>query len=78
MPSKKPQFVIRGDKEIFDKICYIASENERSGTQEIIYLIKERIKEYEAKHGKLIVEEDGTVHPETTYKVEISSTLKSG
>jgi hypothetical protein len=78
MPSKKPQFVIRADKEIFNKIGYIASENERSGTQEIVYLLKEHISKYEAKHGKLIVEEDGTVHPDTTYKVGKSSTSKIG
>ena len=35
MPSKKPQFVIRAEQEILDKIAYIASENERSSTQEI-------------------------------------------
>jgi len=77
MPSKKPQFVIRGDKEIFDKICYIASEHERSGTQEIMYLIKERIKDYESIHGTLIIENDGTIHPDITMMGK-SSTLKSG
>ena len=43
MPSKKPQFVIRADKEIFDKIAYIAKENERSATQEIVYMLKQKI-----------------------------------
>ena len=40
MPSKKPQFVIRAEKEVFDKIAYIAKENERSATQEIVYMLK--------------------------------------
>ena len=44
MPSKKPQFVIR---------AYIESENERSSTQEIVYLIKQRIKSYEQEHGEI-------------------------
>lgn len=53
MPSKKPQFVIRAEQEILDKIAYIASENERSSTQEIAYLIKQRIKSYEQEHGEI-------------------------
>lgn len=61
MPSKKPQFVIRTEKEILSKIAYIASENERSSTQEIVYLIKQHIKDYEDKNGKLLVDEDGNI-----------------
>lgn len=57
MPSKKPQFVIRAEQEILDKIAYIASENERSSTQEIVYLIKQRIKSYEQEHGEIQIEE---------------------
>ncbi|MCI6139657.1 MULTISPECIES: Arc family DNA-binding protein [Clostridium] len=53
MPSKKPQFVIRAEQEILDKIAYIESENERSSTQEIVYLIKQRIKSYEQEHGEI-------------------------
>ena len=51
MPSKKPQFVIRADKEVFDKIAYIAKQNERSATQEIVYMLKQKISAYEAIHG---------------------------
>ncbi|MDO4278117.1 MAG: Arc family DNA-binding protein [Lachnoclostridium edouardi] len=58
MPSKKPQFVIRTEKEILDKIAYIAHENERNSTQEIVYLIKQRIKSYEKEHGEIIIEEE--------------------
>ena len=57
MPSKKPQFVIRADKEIFDKIAYIARENERSATQEIVYMLKQNISAYEAIHGEIKIEE---------------------
>lgn len=56
MPSKKPQFVIRADQEIFDKIGYIAKENERNTTQEIVYLIKQRIKQYESTYGEIPLE----------------------
>lgn len=61
MPSKKPQFVIRTEKDILAKIAYIGKENERNSTQEIIYLIKQRIKEFESINGNLIVAEDGSV-----------------
>ncbi|WP_082431288.1 Arc family DNA-binding protein [[Clostridium] symbiosum] len=53
MPSKKPQFVIRADKEVLEKIAIIADENERSATQEIVYLIKQRIKSWEIEHGEI-------------------------
>lgn len=53
MTSKLPQFVIRTDKETIEKIKYIANENERSATQEIVYMIKQRIKSYEAINGKI-------------------------
>ena len=57
MPSKKPQFILRADKEVFDKISYIANENERSANQEIIYMIKQKIASYEAIHGEIKIEE---------------------
>ena len=57
MPSKKPQFVIRTEHEVLDKIAYIARENERNSTQEIVYLIKQRIKSYEQEHGEIQIEE---------------------
>lgn len=56
MPSKKPQFVIRTDNETLEKIKYIAKENERSTTQEIIYLVKQEIKKYEAEKGEIPIE----------------------
>lgn len=57
MPSKKPQFNIRADKELFDKITYIAKENERSANQEIVYLIKQRINAYESINGEIKLED---------------------
>ena len=60
MPSNKPQFVIRADQSIIDKIKYIAEQNERSATQEIVYLIKKEIAEYEREKGEIIIEQDET------------------
>lgn len=53
MPSKKPQFVIRTEQEVLDKLAYIAEQHERSSTQEIVYLIKRHIKAYESEHGEI-------------------------
>lgn len=51
MPSNLPQFIIRTDQTTLEKIKYIAKEQERSGSQEIVYLIKEEIKRYEEENG---------------------------
>lgn len=65
MPSNKPQFVIRADQHIIDKIKYIAEKNERSATQEIVYLIKREIEHYENERGEIIIEleNDSTRNP---------------
>ena len=57
MPSKLPKFNIRTEQAIFDKISYIAEKNERSANKEIVYLIKKRIKEYEAQYGTIELKE---------------------
>lgn len=57
MPSKLPQFVIRTERELFDKITYIAEKNERSANKEIVFLIKKRIEEYESQHGVIETKE---------------------
>lgn len=56
MPSKLPQFTIRADKNLLDKLAYIAKKNERSASKEAIYLIKKRIEEYESEHGEIIID----------------------
>ena len=53
MPSKKPQFIVRTEKETLDKIAYIAEKNERSTNQEIVYMIKQKINAYEAMNGEI-------------------------
>lgn len=58
MPSKKPQFVIRTDQTTIEKIKFIANENERSATQEIVFLIKQAIKNYESEKGEIQIEQD--------------------
>ena len=58
MPSIKPRFTIRTEQEILDKIGYIAEKNERTTTQEIVFLIKQRIAQYESKHGSIQLPEE--------------------
>lgn len=67
MPSKKPQFVIRANQETIDKITYIAKQNERSTTQEIVYLIKKRIKEYEQENGVIRLDEEAVAENITNF-----------
>ena len=58
MPSKKPAILIHADKEIIEKIKFIAKENERSATQEVVYAIKQTIKKSEAENGEIKLEND--------------------
>ena len=57
MPSKLPQFVIRTEKEIIDKIAHIAKKEDRSTTAEIVHLIKKRIDAYESIHGEIKIDD---------------------
>lgn len=53
MPSELPRITLRIEKEYIDKLKAIAEENERSLNQEIVFTLKQRIKEYEEKNGKI-------------------------
>lgn len=53
MPSKLPSYLVRAKQEIFDKMKIIADSNERSLNQEIVYLMKRHIEEYEKTHKEL-------------------------
>lgn len=58
MPSKKPAILIHADQEIIDKIKFIAKENERSATQEVVHAIKKEIKQYEKENGEIMLVDD--------------------
>ena len=53
MSSQLPQFTIRIDKTILDKLKYIADYNARSANREIEVIIKRHIKNFELKHGAI-------------------------
>lgn len=73
-------YSFRTDDSIIKKIEYIADSNTRNRNQQIEHLLKECIKEYEYKHGELLVDENGNVtlaKPKVMGKVE-SSNSKTG
>lgn len=53
MSSDLPRVTLRIEQEFIDKLKIIAEENERSLNQEIVYTLKQKIKEYEEKNGKI-------------------------
>lgn len=74
-------YSFRTDDNIIKKIDFISNQNTRNRNQQIEHLIKICITEYEADHGELIIEEDGTVHPKqihTKDKPGKSSNYKIG
>lgn len=60
MPSNKPQFIFRTDKEIIDKLKDIAEEENRTANKMLEHIVKKYIEEYEAntkeKSGKVACE----------------------
>ena len=60
MPSQLPKIVARTDQTTIKKIKIIAAENERSVSQEMVYLVKQEIKRYEKEKGEIIIEQDET------------------
>lgn len=56
MASKLPQFVIRAEREILDKIAYIADKNDRSMNQEVVNTLKKHIRRYEEDNGEIKID----------------------
>ncbi len=44
---------IRIDDEMLDKLHYVADYEARSANSQIIYLIRDCIEQFEAKHGEI-------------------------
>ena len=55
MPYKWRRFTLRAEQEIIDKFNEIAKSNERSMNQELVYLMKNYIKDYENKNGTITI-----------------------
>lgn len=59
LPSDLPRITLRLDEKTHYKIKYIADDNFRPLNSELTMLVLQRIKEYEAEHGEIKVEEEG-------------------
>lgn len=57
MPYRNKGFTLRIEREYIDKIAYIGKKESRNITKEIEHLIIQKINEYEAEFGKIILEE---------------------
>ena len=53
LPSKKPVFTLRTEKENLMKLSYIAEQENRSDNKELEYILLSYIKEYENEHGEI-------------------------
>ncbi|MBR6738301.1 MAG: hypothetical protein IKL99_01380 [Oscillospiraceae bacterium] len=56
--DKSKHLSIRFDKESHDKLFYIAEYEGRSGSGQILYLIRKCIAEFENEHGKIELNEE--------------------
>lgn len=79
MPSDKPRLATYTNNKTIRKFQYIADIEKRSASKELEFIVDEYISTYEAKHGELIVGEDGTVSVAKPKSVNgQSSTSKTG
>lgn len=53
MPSDLPRLTVRMDQEFIDKINKIAKRENRSTNQQITYIIKKYIEQYEQENGRI-------------------------
>lgn len=52
MPSDLPRLTVRMEKELIDKVNVIAKRESRSTNQQIIYILKKYIEQYERENGR--------------------------
>ncbi|MBD5488357.1 MAG: Arc family DNA-binding protein [Lachnospiraceae bacterium] len=53
MPSDLPRITLRMDQEFINKINKIAESENRSTNQQITYIIKKYIEQYEQENGRI-------------------------
>ncbi len=58
MPSDLPRFTFRTSRIALEKLRYIADNNFRTVNKELEMLVLRYIKEFEASHGEIEVEEE--------------------
>lgn len=55
--SNQKHLSIRCDRDMLDKFYYVSRYNGRSGSGQILYMIRSAVESFEKEHGK-ITEED--------------------
>lgn len=58
MPSTKPRFTFRSDKETLKKLEYIATTEKRSLNQQLEKIVCDFINRYEYDHGEIKIESE--------------------
>lgn len=57
MPSNKPIFTLRTDRELLDKLHALSERESRSDNKQLEYILIEYIRMYEEQNGKLNTEQ---------------------
>lgn len=53
MASNLPKFTIRMERDLLNKIRYVAEYNARSTNREVEFLIRNHVKDFEKQHGEI-------------------------
>lgn len=53
MPSDLPRLTVRMEKELINKVNILAKKEARSTNQQIIYILKKYLEQYERENGHI-------------------------
>ena len=53
MPSDLPRLTVRMEKELIDKVNILAKKESRSTNQQIVYILKKYVEQYEQYNGRI-------------------------
>ena len=53
MPSDLPRLTVRMEKELIDKVNILAKKESRSTNQQIVYILKKYVEQYEQDSGRI-------------------------
>lgn len=65
MDDKLVRYTLRVDRVLFQKFRYVAEHEGRSANKEIEQFLKRHVREYEAEHGKIVLD---TIKYTSVYK----------
>lgn len=53
MPSDLPRLTVRMEKELIDKVNILSKKESRSTNQQIVYILKKYVEQYEQDNGRI-------------------------